>query len=130
MVRQYPPVSFSRSITRKSRSLSAAANARLVIPPPTIRNLVCFMSFGLLVRSALDLEQLDVEYERPRRSAWTLGRLTVRQVCRDPDATLLAFDHQHQRLGPTGDHLVDAERDRLAAHDRTVEHFSILGPAR
>ena len=53
-----------------------------------------------------------------------------RGSARDPHAALLADDHQLQPFGPAGDDLADAERRRLAARDRAVEHLPVRRPAR
>src|SRR5688500_2188073 len=54
----------------------------------------------------LDLDELDVEHEHARR----LPRLVVvRELLRDPEARLLADDHQLHAFGPSLDHATERE---------------------
>ena len=53
-----------------------------------------------------------------------------RRALGDPEAPLLALDHQLQAFGPAGNHPVDGKRRRLAACDRAVEHLSVRRPTR
>jgi len=53
----------------------------------------------------------------------------VRQVLRNPEARLLALDHQLKSLGPSLDHAVQRERDRHAARDGAVKHLSVRRPS-
>ena len=62
------------------------------------------------LRAGRDVEQLDVEDEHPRgRTRLAL----VRELLGDPEAALLADDHQLDALGPPGDHAAERQRDRL-----------------
>ena len=51
----------------------------------------------------LNLDQLDVEHEHAVRRALAL----VGELLRNPEARLLAFDHQLQPFGPSRDHAVE-----------------------
>ena len=53
----------------------------------------------------------------------------VGELLGNPEAGLLAFEHQLQAFGPAGDHAVEREGRRLAAHDRAVEHLAVGRPA-
>ena len=68
---------------------------------------------GLPLPAALsiDLDQFHVEHEQAVGRAPAL----VREAFRNPEARLLAFDHQLQAFGPALDHAVERERRRLAA---------------
>ncbi len=79
-----------------------------------------------------DVEELDVEDEHALGSA----RLAlVREVLGNPEASLLADDHQLQSLGPARDHAPERERDGLGPapglerRDRAVEHLPVGRPA-
>src|SRR5262249_40296170 len=74
----------------------------------------------------LDLQQLHVEHEHPVRGALAF----VGDAFGDPESRPLAFVHQLQAFGPPGDHLVDLERRRFAAHDGAVEHLAVGRPSR
>src|SRR3982751_4371754 len=74
-------------------------------------------------------QQLDVEHQRARRGARTAGRVAVGQAAGDPEASLVADDHQLQSLGPALDDAAERERRRLAAHDRAVEQLPVGRPA-
>src|SRR5687767_1005959 len=76
--------------------------------------------------SGLDLDELHVEHQHPLRRT---GPPAVRQLLRDPQPPRFPFDHQLHALGPAGDHLIQPERNRLVASDRTVEHLAVGGPA-
>ena len=54
---------------------------------------------------------------RRRACPWAIGLALIRELLRDPQAALFADDHQLHAFAPALDHLVDAERVRLAARD-------------
>jgi hypothetical protein len=71
-----------------------------------------------------DAEQLDVEHQHPRRAP-AAGGVAVGEVAGDPEAALLADDHQLQALGPALDDVAERELRRLPALDRAVEHPAV-----
>src|SRR4051812_48790484 len=74
----------------------------------------------------LDLDELDVEHEHALRRTFLP---LVREVLRDPEATLLTDDHELHALGPAGDHAVEAELGGAARRQRRVEHLAVGLPA-
>ena len=79
--------------------------------------------------ASANFNQLNLKYEHSRRSA-RLGRsVTVGQFSRNPKATFLAFHHELNSFGPTGDDPIKRERNGLSSHNRTIKHLSIDGPA-
>src|SRR6187455_1621314 len=59
-------------------------------------------------KDLLDRQQLDVEHQHALGRAGA-GRVVVREVAGDPEAGLLADDHQLHALGPARDHAVERE---------------------
>src|SRR4051812_44492422 len=81
-------------------------------------------------RAALtDRQQLDVENQRPGGRARAGGLVAVGERARNPEAHLVADDHQLDAFRPALDDAVQREAGRLAAFHRAVEHLSVRGPA-
>ena len=80
-------------------------------------------SSGSLGRRSVMPEQLDVEHQHARRAA-AAGVLAVGEVGRDPEAALLADDHQLQALGPALDDV--ARAGSAPAAPRLTELSNIL----
>ena len=76
----------------------------------------------------LNRDQLDVEHQHAARRARTRGRIAIGEVRRDPEARLLAFDHELHALGPSFDDVAERERRGFTARDRAVEHLAVGRP--
>ncbi len=61
-----------------------------------------------------DLDQLDIEHKSAGRCAWR-RILAVGKLAGDPEAAFLAFHHQLNPFGPTGNDLIQWENDRFVA---------------
>ncbi len=73
-----------------------------------------------------DVEQLDVEHQH---ALGPVGLAGIGELLGNPQAALLAHDHQLQAFGPALDHLAEAEGRRLPATYRAVEHLAVRRPA-
>lgn len=79
-----------------------------------------------LLRLPKDVEQLDVEDQsRVRRDGLPGAALPVGETGGDEETVAAADRHHLKRLGPTGDHLIDAELGGFAAADRAVEFAAV-----
>jgi len=73
-----------------------------------------------------DLDQLDVEYEDPKRRPLAL----IGEPLGNPEACFLSLDHQLQSFGPPRNNSVEWKGRRFTARNGAVEHLAVGCPAR